>query len=250
MRLHHFLSAAGVCSRREGERLIVAGRVRVNNQLITALGTTVDPRLDHVEVLKDSQKNVWHKVTQTDTMVVYALHKPAGYTTTVKDPHAEKTVMELLPKEPRVVPIGRLDKDSEGLLLLSNNGDLVHRLTHPSHHITKTYRVVAKFPSHYHKPALLQNIAKLAGGIMLDGKMTSPASIHIVSTDWKTADTITLECIITEGINRQIRKMCQKIGLNVIQLVRTQVGKLELSDLHLKQGQYTILSAKQISLLS
>lgn len=246
MRLSHFLAQAGVASRRASETIILHARVRVDGEVVRELGTQVDPSLHAIELLTDQK---WQRISLPDETVCYALNKPAGYTSTVSDPHAEHTVLELVPKLPHVVPIGRLDKDTTGLLLLSNNGALVHALTHPSHHIAKTYRVVCNFPPRYKKELLQANIAKIAGGLVLDGEKTAPADIHITNSDWKTAKELHLKFVLHEGKNRQIRKSLQKIGLDVIQLERTAIGKLTLDSLSLAVGTSLQLSNEQLELL-
>lgn len=243
MRLSHYLAQAGVASRRSAETIILASHVRVNGTVVTTLGSKIDPNNDQVEVKNAS---VWKTVTLPLATVCYALNKPVGFTSTTKDPHARHTVMELVPQNPPVVPIGRLDRETTGLLLLSNDGALVHMLTHPSHHVAKTYRVVCSYPDRYNKNALPQNITKLASGIMLDGEMTAPAQIHITNSNWKTADRLHLRIVLNQGKNRQIRRSLQKIGLNVLQLERIAIGKLSLDSLNLEVGQSVKLTSQQL----
>ncbi len=269
MRLQHFLSAAGVWSRREAEKHIAAGQVRVNGAVVTELGTKVNPG-DRIEVLSDGAQ--WQAVGLNNALVTYALNKPVGYTSTTKDPHAKHTVLELVPAEPRVYPVGRLDLDSEGLLLLTNDGDLAFRLTHPSHHILKTYLVTVKVPTSYDRRVLKPNLAKLEQGILLDGERTAPAKVRIIelrhsgksqthpesftkdsgqgrNDSSRNRDIILLEIQLHEGKNRQIRRMLAKIGLSVLQLTRTSIGKLQLADLNLSPGQHKKLTESDLKKL-
>ncbi len=244
MRLHKFLASSGVWSRRDAERHILLGHVKLNGDVVSNLGVIIDPLHDLVEWQNELG---WHTVKKTTKFVVYAINKPIGYTTTVRDPHATKTIMELVPNEPRVVPIGRLDKDSTGLLLLTNNGDLVQKLTHPSHHVAKTYHIVCQIPPNYDRTKLSSNLDKVRHGVMLDGKLTAPAIINGVNLN-NNQNTVSLNIIISEGMRRQIRRVMQKIGLNVIQLSRTSIGKLTLQQLNLSPGQYCELTDKEIGL--
>jgi len=242
IRLQHYLSQAGICSRREGERWIKGGLVKVNDSIIRELGTSVDPIRDAVQCFVGGK---WIDVKDSSKAVVYALNKPYGFTVTTADPHADRIVTELVPVNPRVYPVGRLDKDSEGLILLTNNGELAQKISHPSKHISKTYMVVLKYAKGYDLSALPNAISKLEGGVMIDNYRTASAKIKPVSAD-KQKFTITHEITICEGKNRQVRKMYQKIGLNVLRLERIAIGKLKLSDLNLATGKYTILTQKDI----
>lgn len=214
-RLQKYLAAAGVASRRACEELITSGRVTVNGA-VASLGSSVRPgdvvMLDGKEVVREEQ-------------VYYMLHKPAGYTTTVSDPHAERTVMELMEDIPfRIFPVGRLDRDTEGLLLFTNDGELANRLMHPGHRVSKTYLVRAE--------GRISPVAfkRLQRGLDLSDGRTSPAGIERVrQVDGETE----FELTIWEGRNRQVRRMCQAVGHEVTSLKRLRVGTLSLGSLPL-----------------
>jgi 23S rRNA pseudouridine2605 synthase len=208
-RLQKALARAGFGSRRVCDELIGAGRVAVDG--VTApLGTRIDP--DRQRVTVDGVP----VVTRHD-LVYYLLNKPARVVTTARDPQGRRTVVELVPSTPRVFPIGRLDYDSEGLLVLTNDGDLSQLLAHPRHGIDKTYLVeVDGVPG---RPALRE----LRGGITLDDSPTAPARVRLVQA---RAGSAALEITIHEGRNRQVRRMCEAVGHPVRRLVRTRIGPL------------------------
>ena len=223
------MSRHGVASRRTCEEIIASGRVMINGKTVLTPGTTLDPTKDRVKVdgriLKNPEKPVY-----------ILLYKPRGYLSTVSDPSGRKKATDLIPEvTERVFPVGRLDYDSEGLLLMTNDGALTHRLTHPSHPIPKTYRVRVKgIPES-------RDIEKLSKGILLDDGMTAPAQIEFI--DLKDGNAL-FEIILHEGKNRQIRRMFEKIGHEVIRLKRTKVGTLSLGDL--KAGQYRHLQDSEV----
>lgn len=228
-RLHKFMARHGVASRRTCEEIIASGRVRVNGVTVVAPGTTVNPARDRIEV--DGRA-----LGRPENFVYILLNKPRGYLTTARDPRGRKKVTDLLEgvKE-RVFPVGRLDCDSEGLLLLTNDGDLTYRLTHPSHHVPKTYRVrVRGVPGP-------RDLDLLSGGVKLDDCMTAPAMICFVE---EREGNALLEVTIHEGRNRQIRRMFDKIGYEVIRLKRVKMGNLTLGDL--KPGQYRRLGESEV----
>lgn len=227
-RLQKFMARHGVASRRACEEMIAAGRVKVNGKTVTVPGTTVDPARDRVEV--DGRL-----LGQPERPVYILLNKPRGYISAVSDPRGRRVVTDLLADvKERVYPVGRLDYDSEGLLLLTNDGDLTLKLTHPSHGIAKTYRArVRGVPR-------TQDIEILSAGIMLDDGMTAPARIDLLE---ERDGNALLEVTIREGRNRQIRRMFEKIGHEVIRLKRIKMGDLVLGDL--KPGQYRKLSAAE-----
>jgi pseudouridine synthase len=207
MRLQKFLSAAGVCSRRKGEEYITAGRVAVNGSTVAELGTRIDPATDLVQV--DGKP-----VESSQPHVYIALHKPQGYVTSCSHP-GEKIVIDLVDIPQRVYPIGRLDKDSTGLLLLTNDGSLHHRLSHPSFDHEKEYEVTT-----------VQKIAdgalrKLAEGLPLMGTKTRPAKVRRLSEK-------KFRIVLKEGRNRQIRRMVRKVGGQVARLKRIRVGNVKL----------------------
>ncbi len=246
MRVQKFLSMAGVWPRRHAEIEIASGNVRINGEIVTVLSKQIDADRDTVEWQDD--QGTWHKAIMPKTTVVYAINKPIQYTSTVKDPYAIKTVMDLVPQDPHVVPIGRLDQDSEGLMLLSNNGELVNQLTHPAHHVPKTYRVRCSLPDHYDKKMIQPNLKKIESGVILDGERTHTSKISRRSLTIESS-FITFEITLLEGRNRQIRRMMQKIGLHVVQLTRIAIGKLTLDELQLKVGDHCTLTDQQIGKL-
>ena len=210
LRLQAFLARAGVASRRKAEDLIREGRVRVNGK-VAVLGQKVGPE-DLVEV--DGKR-----VELPQKRLVLALHKPKGYTTTRHDPHARRTVFDLLPKIPGLHPVGRLDRDSEGLLLLTNDGDLTHRLTHPRHKVAKRYLV------HLERPVGPKDQEAFREGILLDGKKTLPAELTPLE------DPTWAEVVLKEGRFHQIKRMFRARGNRVLRLKRLALGPLELGDL-------------------
>lgn len=215
-RLQKYLAHAGVASRRQCEEIILAGRVKVNGKIVKKLGTKITPDKDRV--LLDGKL-----IQRREQKVYLMINKPRGYLSTVKDDRNRKTVLELLADiNERVYPVGRLDYDSEGLLLLTNDGELTYALTHPKHQIRKTYRVRVKgVPDE-------QKLIRLSDGIQLEDGITAPATValtHILN------DNALLEITIHEGKNRQVRRMCDAIGHPVLRLVRIRIGPLELRKL-------------------
>ena len=234
-RLQKFLAEAGVASRRKAEELIVQGKVKVNGKVVTQMGMKIDPAKDEVTYLDK-------KVTTKDTKMVYImLYKPEGYVTTAKEQFGRPAVMDLIKgvKE-RIFPVGRLDYDTSGLLLLTNDGDLTYKLTHPKHDVDKTY--IAKLYGIPDEGAL----QKFRRGVVIDGKRTKPAKIQIIDKD-KDGRFCTAEIIIHEGRNRQVRKMCEAIKHPVAQLKRVATGELKLGDL--QKGKYRHLTEKEIKYL-
>jgi pseudouridine synthase len=229
-RLQKFLAAAGVSSRRHAESLILSGRVTVNGEVVVRLGTRVDPLGDVVSVDGVS--------ISLPTLCTIMLHKPAGYLTTVSDPFARDTVMSLVPQIDGLHPIGRLDKDTTGLLLFTNDGDLTFALTHPRHHVHKTYRAwVTGRPNEKH-------LAQLRNGVLLSDGVTAPAEAHIVAHE---SERTLVELIIHEGRKRQVRRMLQAIGHPVLSLIRLGVGPLLLGSL--PESHWRQLSLEEIQAL-
>jgi 23S rRNA pseudouridine2605 synthase len=225
-RLQKILAQAGLGSRRACEELIAAGRVRVNGQAAT-LGTRADPEADTIEV--DGAV-----VGTRQGLVHYLLNKPAGVVTTAKDPQGRPTVVDLVPPEPRVYPVGRLDAETEGLLLLTNDGDLAHRLTHPSFGVEKEYLAdVEGTPS---RGAL----RRLREGVDLEDGPTAPARASL-------AGDHTLRITIHEGRNRQVRRMCEAVGHPVRRLVRVRIGPV--SDRRLAPGAWRALRQAEVRAL-
>ena len=232
MRLQKFLAKAGVASRRKSEELILKGDIKVNNITITELGTKIDPETDII-MYKDKV------VTEEEEKVYYMLNKPVGYVTTVKDEMNRKTVLDLFHGiAERIYPVGRLDYDTSGLLLLTNDGDLTYLITHPKHEIEKTYiATVRGIPTE----AQLKDFRQ---GLIIDNWKTAKAKINIIS---KTNNNATLSITIREGRNRQVRKMCAAIGTRVINLTRISVGPIKIGNL--KEGQYRKLTEKELTYL-
>lgn len=232
-RLQKFLAEAGVASRRKAEELIAAGKVKVNGKIVTELGTKIDPKKDEVFYLdkKISKKEV--------EMVYILLHKPEGYVTTSKEQFGRPGVMDLVKGiDARIFPVGRLDYDTSGLLLLTNDGDLTYKLTHPKHNVDKTY--IAKL---YGTPDDM-DLQKFRRGVVIDGRKTKPAKIQIIEKGDRHS---TAEIVIHEGRNRQVRKMCEAIKHPVAQLKRVATGELKLGDL--PKGKYRHLTAKEVKYL-
>lgn len=233
MRLHRFLSKCGVASRRKSEELILDGQIEVNGEQVTELGTKIDPLVD-VVTYKGSRVTPAVKVT-------YVLYKPKGIVTTLHDPEGRPTVADFLPPSSGAVrPVGRLDRDSEGLLLLTSDGDLAMRLTHPKYNIEKEYEaIVSGFPDE-------KKLARLSKGILLEGKKTAPAMFELVGRNSKKS-TSSLRIIIHEGRKRQIRMMCLALGHPVIKLRRVRIGFLTLKGL--QPGEMKLLGQKELSRL-
>jgi 23S rRNA pseudouridine2605 synthase len=220
-RLQKVLAAAGLASRRTCETIISSGRVSVNGKIVTELGTKVDPQSDEICVDGDPV------MTAVSPKPVYVmLHKPVGYVCTVSDPHAEHTVLDLLEQlDCRVYPVGRLDADSSGLLLLTNDGEFANRLTHPRYHVPKVYRVRVR-------GFLDRNDAiKLTEGVELPDGKTAPADIKFVEYDNATQCTI-IDITLYEGRNRQVRRMMDIVGHPVRELKRIAFGCLQLKGLN------------------
>jgi len=210
MRLQKFLSRAGICSRRKGEEYIKAGWVKVNGKIVTELGVKVDPERDAVEVDSDA--------IRSDSAPTYiALNKPKGYVSSC-DQQNEKIVLDLLDTSERVYPVGRLDKESTGLLLLTNDGHLHHRLSHPSFNHEKEYEVTVA------KPLPEGALRKLAKGLPMMGTRTRPARVKRISAR-------RFGIVLQEGKNRQIRRMVRKVGNQVTHLNRIRIANIKLGNL-------------------
>jgi cytidylate kinase len=241
MRIARALSLLGYCSRREAERLIAQRRVSVDGRVVESPATLVDPsrqevRVDRKEIERSSTKRVY-----------LAVHKPAGVTSTLRDPHAERTIAELAPGMGRLYPVGRLDKDSEGLILLTNDGDFANRVAHPRYGVTREYLAqVDALPG----PEALR---RLRHGVMLDGRRATPSLVEAAPRgqmptspgsrsrgDW-------VRIVLREGRNREVRRILAVVGCTVLRLVRTRVGPVRLSGL--RPGQYRPLKPREIETL-
>ena len=237
-RLQKIIARAGLASRREAEEMIIAGRVRVNGRVVTELGTKADALHDHIKVDGKLLK-------QAEDPRYILLYKPKEVMTTMEDPEGRTTVVDYLRGvRERVFPIGRLDFHSEGLLVLTNDGELAYRLSHPSHGTVKTYHVKVKgVPQE-------RLVEKLERGIVLDGKRTRPAEIGRLRTTGRGDDegNSWFEVKLSEGRTQQIRKMFKAIGHPVAKLKRVAIG--QLSDAALQPGQWRDLSPREVRLLT
>ena len=233
IRLQKILSQAGVASRRAAEKLIADGRVTVNGRTVTEMGVKADPAADDVRV--DGRR-----VKAPERLRYILIYKPKGYVTTRSDPQRRRTVMDLLDVRDYVYPVGRLDYDSEGLLLLTNDGDLAARLTHPRHGVERTYEArVAGTPDE-------EALTRLRKGIPLDGHRTLPATVVLVPPRRRDEDAVLL-LTIREGRNRQVRRMCEAVGHPVQTLKRTKVGPI--SDRRLKPAEWRELRGDEVAAL-
>ncbi len=228
VRLQKYLAEIGIASRRAAEKMIEAGKIKVNGEVITMQGVKIDPEKDQIEV--EGKKVSAHK-----ELKYYMLNKPVQYVTTASDEKGRETVIDLLPTTIRVYPIGRLDYMSSGLLLLTNDGDLTYKLTHPKHDIPKKYIATIE-PKVYE-----EDIEMLKKGVDLELYKTSDCEIRLVKEDFTTQ---TYEVVLHEGKNRQIRRMFDHIGSRVIHLRRIAIGNLRLDQLEL--GTYRELTAEEI----
>lgn len=230
-RLQKVLAEAGVASRRAAEEIIRAGRVKVDGRVVSEMGAKADPDTSRIEV--DGH------LIRAERKVYFLLYKPVGYVTTKRDPLGRRTVLDLLPgiKE-RIFPVGRLDYDTAGVLLLTNDGDLAHALLHPRHGIEKTYRARVKgIPS-------AETLQALRRGIILSDGPTAPAHLSLLAVD---ADSAWLEITIREGRNRQIRRMGEAVGHPVFELIRTHLAFLTLKGL--VPGRYRPLQPAEVTRL-
>jgi 23S rRNA pseudouridine2605 synthase len=228
MRLAKYLASAGVASRRAAEEIVRAGRVTVGGRVVTDPAHDVDPA---DTIVLDGAP-----VARVPARVVYAVNKPAGVVSTARDPQGRPTVVSLVPPGVRLYPVGRLDIDTTGLILLTNDGELANRLTHPRYEVEKTYRVHVSRP-----PVRDQALRALRAGIMLDDGRAAPAKVRRVAAG-------TLEITIHEGRKHQVKRMCEAVGHPVRRLERIRFGSLALGEL--KQGASRRLSAAEIARLS
>ena len=228
-RLQKLISQAGITSRRAAEELILAGRVKVNGIMVTELGSKADPAVDSITVDGKPVKPV-------SSHIYILLNKPAGFMTTLDDPEGRQLVTDLLPDiSERIYPVGRLDYNTEGLLLLTNDGDWANKLMHPRHEIEKEYHIRVRGKVHQ------SQIDQLQRGVLLDERPTAPATVRLIKdgeqNDW-------LSITIHEGRNRQVRRMCEAVSLSVVRLRRIRYGILELGSL--KPGQYRKLTEHEV----
>ena len=230
-RVQKYLADCGLCSRRAAEEMILAGRVSVNGA-VAQLGCKVDEG-DRVAV--DGRLVSEKRAAHTYVM----LHKPRGYITTMKDEQGRRCVADLLTGlRARVVPVGRLDRNSEGLLLLTDDGELVFRLTHPSHDVEKRYLVTLRGPVED------EALDRLRGELFLDGEKLKPVGVELLKRE---PEKTILRMTLTEGRNRQIRRMCELVGVEVIRLKRVSEGGIRLADV--KSGQWRHLTEQEVAQL-
>lgn len=231
IRLQKFMAECGVASRRKSEELIEQGRVRINGKT-AEIGDKINPKKDIVTLNGK-------KIKKESDLRYIMLNKPRGFITTMSDEMDRRCVAQLIGDiEQRVYPVGRLDRESEGLLLLTNDGEFANAVIHPSKHIPKTYRVTVR-PS-----VSEEQLTKMTTGLMIDGRTTAPAEVKILT---KEENRVVLEIILYEGRNRQIRKMCEQLGLTVARLKRTAIGSLKLG--MLQQGKWRDLTPQEVKSL-
>jgi 23S rRNA pseudouridine2605 synthase len=232
MRLNKYISDRGISSRRKADVLIEEGHVQVNGVVVTSLGTKIDPEVDRIivdGVVLDSRREKYSYIL---------LNKPKGVTSTVSDPHAEKTVMGMVSTKERLYPVGRLDKDSRGLVLMTNDGELAFRLTHPRYSVGKKYRVTVKGIV---KDKILN---QMKAGVVLEDGIASVAEVEIISENGRES---VLEMVLTEGKKREIRRICSALRLFLIDLQRIAIGPLEMNGL--LEGKTRQLTQEEITLL-
>ena len=231
MRLQKYLASCGVASRRKCEELILNGKIEVNGSAVFELGTKVNPD-------KDEVKYNGKVVKLEDEKIYILLNKPIGYVTTAKEQFGRDMVLDLVKVNKRIVPVGRLDMYTSGALILTNDGDFVNKLTHPSHEIDKTYNVTLK------GIVSKEEIEKLQNGVEIDdGYVTKPAKVKILKID-EEKKISRIQITIHEGKNRQVRKMCEAVGKRVLALHRCKIGTLDVKDL--KLGEWRYLSKKEV----
>lgn len=222
MRLNKYISQSGLTSRRGADQLIFSEKVKVNGQIIREPGYLVE---------KEDEVKIGGQIIRIESKVYYMLNKPVGYMSSLKDPHYNKFVVDLVDTNQRVYPVGRLDIDSRGLIILTNDGDLTNKLTHPSYLIKKKYLVETNVP------LTTSDKKKLEEGVIIDKKYLVNGKINSLGQN-------KYEIIISEGKNRQIRKMIGSVNKEVVDLVRIQMGSLELGNL--QEGHYRPLSTEEI----
>ena len=228
VRLQKFLAEAGIASRRKCEELIQSGKVMVNGKVVETLGTKINPKEDKVTY---NGKIVENSLQKTYIL----LNKPIGYVTTAKDQFKRDTVLDLIKINKRIVPCGRLDMYTSGALMLTNDGDFINKITHPSHEVEKTYTVTIK--------GIVTNeeVQKLRQGVEIDDNgekyITKKANVRILKTDIEK-DISRLEIVIHEGKNREVRKMCEAVGRKVLALHRSKIGNIGVKDLKIGTWRY------------
>lgn len=230
IRIQKIIADSGICSRRKAEELITKGKVKLNGH-IAEIGQSADPIADIITV---NGKEIEYEKKKEHVYLM--MNKPRGYITSMSDDRGRRCVTELLPElKVRVFPIGRLDMNSEGLLLFTSDGKFANEMAHPSHEASKTYRVTVR-------PDITdEQAAKLASGVYIDNRRTAPAEVRVLT---KETNRVVMEIVIREGRNRQIRKMCEEVGLEVARLKRTSIGPLRLG--MLKPGAVRELTKEEL----
>ncbi len=233
VRLQKYIAMCGAASRRAAEELIAKGKVKVNGKIVREMGTKVEIGADEVVLSGE-------KLSYNDKKYYIMLNKPAGYVSTAKDQFDRPTVVELVNEDisARIVPVGRLDYETEGLLLLSNDGDFTYRVTHPKFKVDKTYIAVLK------GGITISGLNKLRRGVDIGGFVTSPAEVEILDAE---AGKTMLKIVIHEGKNRQVRRMFEAVGCKVEYLKRVQIGRVEIGNLPL--GRWRYLTSHEINYL-
>ena len=229
-RLDKYLSHLGICSRRNVGKLLKEKNVTVNGTSVTEPGLRIDPEKDDIRL--DGTK------LKLSKLVYYLVNKPKGIISTVSDEFGRRNVTSLVPKTQRLYPVGRLDKDTTGLILLTNDGELTNLLTHPRYHVEKVYRLTIKGKINKNQLNAFQN------GVQLHDGKTAPSEVHIVN---ERRTTSLIEITLHEGKNRQIRRMCEKVKLPLLELTRIRLGPLVINNL--KEGKYRELSHKEVQML-
>ena len=233
-RLQKYLANCGVASRRKCEEYIKQGKIKVNGEIVTELGTKINPEKDIIEFENK-------KIKQNSKNIYILLNKPIGYVTTADDQFGRDTVLDLVKVRERIVPVGRLDMYTSGALILTNDGDFVYKVTHPKHEIEKTYTVTVK--------GIVQNseVEQLRQGVKIEEYITKPAKVKILKTDTEK-EISRLEITIHEGKNRQVRKMCEAVGRKVLALHRSKIGNIGVKDIEL--GKWRYLNSKEVEQLT
>lgn len=225
IRLQKYLAEAGIASRRTCEKYIVEGKIKINGQVVTELGTKVNPDLDKIEynnkLIKKTDKNFTYIL----------LNKPIGYVTTMKDQFNRDIVLDLIKTDKRLIPVGRLDMYTSGALILTDDGEFIYKVTHPKNEITKTYTVTLK------GIVTREDVELLKKGVDIGGFITSKSQVRILKTDLEQNKS-RLEITIHEGKNRQVRKMCEAIGKKVLALHRSKIGSIGVKDLKIGNWRY------------
>lgn len=225
-RLNKYIASCGICSRRKADELIEAGKVKVNDQIVTNLGMQVSD----TDVVKVEDK----VISKEEKKVYIVLNKPKGYVTTNNEQFNRKSVIDLIHEDVRVYPVGRLDMYTEGLLILTNDGEFSNKLMHPRNKIEKTYVVTTD------TNVTKEQIENLKNGVDIGDYFTKPAKVKMVGNN-------KVEIIISEGKNRQVRRMCESVGINLLNLRRTKVGKIDLGTL--QTGKYRYLTEEEKNMI-